>query len=202
MKNPAHRLALTQSLGLTKSPVWLHQTHSTDVIKLATGSVKNAADAAWTTETGLPCVVLTADCLPILLTDSQGSFVAAIHCGWRGLLGGIIENTVKAVQHNSGDPILAWLGPAIGPQSFEVGDEVCQQFRDQDYTNQQAFVRTSKPGKWMGDLYQLAKLRLRAQGITQIYGGDRCTVLESDTLFSHRKNDTGRMATMIWLAPL
>ena len=158
------------------------------------------ADGAWTKCLNVPCVVLTADCLPLLLCDTKGTVVSAVHCGWRGILNGIIENAVQAIKPHTQGEIIAWLGPAIGPDSFEVGEEVRQQFMQHDRYAQQAFKPKSS-GKWLGDMYQLAKNRLHQSDIKAIYGGDFCTYTDAERFYSFRRDkDTGRMATLIWLA--
>ena len=197
-----NRLHLSQQLGLIKNPIWLHQTHSNQVLEIQENTPQGlAADGAWTQEGHLACAVLTADCLPLLLCDSKGSWVAAVHCGWRGIASGIIENTLQATQHISKGPILAWFGPAIGPQCFEVGEEVRATFIEHQRTAITACEATSRPHKWIANIYQLAKLRLQEMGVTQIYGGDRCTYTENNSFYSYRRNpnEPGRMATLIWL---
>ena len=212
---------------LPSEPVWLEQVHGTRVANADAGNCHEIADACIATQRGAVCVVMTADCLPILLCDTQGSVVAAVHAGWKGLAAGVIEATVSAMQaqttHESllrknsvrENPaqLLAWLGPAISQTAFEVGAEVREIFVAQNPANAAAFIRTSANSqelipntqgtlieKFHADLYALASLRLQALGITQIYGGDRCTYRESDTFFSYRRNTvTGRMATFIWL---
>ena len=192
-----NRARLKQVLDLTAEPVWLTQVHGTRVVDAAAISGTPEADGSYSRQTGVICAVLTADCLPLLLCDEQGSRVAAVHVGWRGLAVGVIE---AALQH-LGDTrhLMAWLGPAIGPRNFEVGDEVREIFVTHDPAAQQAF-QPSPAGRWLVDLYQLARQRLNAQGVTRIYGGEWCTYSESQRFYSYRRDGvTGRMATLIWI---
>ena len=197
--NPLHVAHNRQSLSpfLPTEPVWLQQVHGIRVIDASTSSCLEAADASFATRKEVVCVTMTADCLPILLCDEAGTAVAAIHAGWRSLCDGVIEATVNAMSIEAGR-LMAWLGPAIGPDAFEVGSEVREQFMAQDMHAETAFCPHGD--KWLGDLYTIARQRLNTLGIHQIYGGGRCTYNESDTFFSFRRDgDTGRMATMIWL---
>ncbi len=182
---------------LPAEPGWLRQVHSTRVVEL--GREPNPeADAAFTRAPGQVCAVLTADCLPLLLCDRAGTVVAAAHAGWRGLAGGVLESAVAAMQAAPGD-ILAWMGAAIGPQAFEVGDEVRQAFVAQHPGAAAAFVPHAA-GKWLADIYQLACIRLNHAGVHAIYGGGRCTFTEADSFYSYRRDGvTGRMASLIWL---
>lgn len=183
---------------LPAEPGWLRQVHSARVVEL--GREPNPeADASFTRESGQVCAVLTADCLPVLLCDRAGSVVAAAHAGWRGLAGGVLESTVAAMQVPP-QGILAWLGAAIGPQAFEVGDEVREAFVAQYPQAAAAFVSQPTPGKWLADIYQLARIRLAHAGVQAIHGGGRCTFSEADSFFSYRRDGvTGRMAALIWL---
>lgn len=206
--NPEHVLAnrnlLAQQLGACSQPLWLEQVHGIDVIKYQAADQVNqakpaVADGSWTDQPNLPCVVMTADCLPVLLTDQQGSFVAAVHAGWRGLCDGILQQAIKTAPA-APEHILAWLGPAIGPKVFQVGSEVREQFIKQDAQFEQGFVADNK-GKWLADLYLLARLILAKQGVTQVFGGEHCTYSESSRFFSYRREGvTGRMASLIYLA--
>ena len=185
------------SAYVPSEPVWLNQVHGVRVIDAATAGCIEQADASFTTRKHVVCVTMTADCLPILLCDQAGSVVAAVHAGWRSLCDGVIEATVQAMPV-AGSQLMAWLGPAIGPQAFEVGTEVRAQFIAHDA--QAAFAFKPHGDKWLGDLYALARQRLNALGIVQIYGGGHCTFNEPDTFFSFRRDGaTGRMASMIWL---
>ena len=183
--------------------VWLNQVHGTRVVDAAAfGGDAPApdADAAFTRSPGTVCTVMTADCLPVLFCDEAGSVVAAAHAGWRGLLAGVLESTVAAMGV-PGKRLMAWLGPAIGPRSFEVGDEVRAAFVSAAPESASAF-RATDNGKWLADIYQLARQRLNGQGIDRVCGGDYCTVTEQDRFFSYRRDrQTGRMASMIWLKP-
>ena len=195
----ANRARLRQQLPA--EPGWLKQVHSARVVELGRESNREA-DAAFTRQAGQVCAVLTADCLPVLFCDRAGSVVAAAHAGWRGLAGGVLEATVAAMQVPPGE-ILAWMGAAIGPQAFEVGDEVRQAFVAQHPEAAMAFLQhpESAPGKWLADIYQLARIRLNHAGVPAIYGGGRCTFTEADSFYSYRRDGvTGRMASLIWLA--
>ena len=141
---------------------------------------------------------MTADCLPVLLCNEQGTQVAAVHAGWRGLLDGIIEQAID--KFDSSDQLLAYLGPAIGPNAFEVGNEVQQAFCEQDHKAENAFKPSSNQGKWLADIYQLAKMRLNHKGVGGVYGGEFCTVRDVVSFFSYRRDgQTGRMASCIWI---
>ncbi|RDI48794.1 peptidoglycan editing factor PgeF [Aquicella lusitana] len=185
-------------LQLPSEPVWITQTHSNVAIAATPENSKKEADATFTDQPGQVCAILTADCLPVLVCNKQGSHVAAIHAGWRGLASGIIEATLKAMRQPAAD-LLVWLGPAIGPQKFEVGQDVYDAFVQKHPESAAAFL-PQRPGKWLADLYTLARIRLRHQGVTQIYGGDFCTYTQADLFFSYRrdKGKTGRMASLIW----
>jgi polyphenol oxidase len=178
-------------------PVWLNQVHGVRVINAANSGCLESADAAYATKANVVCVTMTADCLPILLCDTKGTVVAAVHAGWRSLCDGVIEATVKAMQVNNAS-LMAWLGPAIGSNAFEVGADVRAQFIAQDANAAQAFKQ--KADKWLGDLYQIARQRLRYLGISAIYGGGECTYGNPTQFFSFRRDgDTGRMGTLIWI---
>ena len=190
----ANRARLRQQLPA--DPGWLKQVHSATVVEAGAGLLE--ADAAFTRRAGTVCAVLTADCLPVLLCDRAGSVVAAAHAGWRGLAGGVLEASVAAMQVPAGE-IMAWMGAAIGPQAFEVGDEVRQAFIAQHPEAAEAFLQHA-PGKWLADIYQLARIRLNQVGVQAIYGGERCTFNETDSFYSYRRDGvTGRMASLIWL---
>lgn len=181
---------------------WLNQIHSTDVVDVSTLTFDHQiinADACYTSNLNRVSVVLTADCLPVLFCSVNGNEVASAHAGWRGLCGGILENTVKYF-HCPTSQIMAWLGPAIGPKAFEVGIEVKQQFEVQDPQASVAFqLINSAEQKYLADLYLLAKQRLAHLGISRIYGGEYCTYHQNELFFSYRKSkQTGRMASMIW----
>lgn len=191
-----NRRRLQRHLQLSVEPTWLTQVHGTDVADAAAGPT--TADASWTDRPGVVCSIMTADCLPALFCDAAGTIVAAAHAGWRGLVNGVLEATVAAM-HRPPSKLLAWLGPAIGPDEFEVGDEVRQQFLAADRTSHRCF-RPSPQGRWLADLYELARRRLARIGIQGVYGGGFCTVRQSELFFSYRRDGrTGRMATLIWL---
>lgn len=198
--NPAHvaanRARLRQTLPA--EPGWLRQVHSARVVELGRDA-NPEADAAFTRARGPVCAVLTADCLPVLFCDRAGSVVAAAHAGWRGLANGVLEATVAAMGVPPGE-ILAWMGAAIGPQAFEVGEAVREAFVAQHSQAAAAFVPHA-PGKWLADLYALARIRLGSAGVDALYGGGRCTFTEAETFYSYRRDGvTGRMAALVWLA--
>lgn len=183
---------------LPSEPVWLEQVHGTLVADAGHTSCLPQADACITRHREAVCVVMTADCLPILLCDAQGSVAGAVHAGWKGLAAGVIEATVRAMGA-APQSLMAWLGPAIGQEAFEVGDEVRAAFIAVQPQAASAFV-PGQSGKWFADIYALARLRLDALGITQIHGGGRCTYREREKFFSYRRDGaTGRMGTFIWL---
>jgi len=186
----ANRNKSSQDLNLPSEPVWLTQEHGNNVICADNLNYRPKADAAFTTLPNIVCVVLTADCLPVLLCDRAGTKVAAIHCGWRSLSAGIIEKTIAKMQAAE---LLAWLGPAIGSKVYEVGNEVYEKF------SQDAFKNIGQE-KWLADIYALAKQRLLSCGVKNIYGGEFCTYTDSERFFSYRREgNTGRMASLIWL---
>lgn len=184
-------------------PVWLNQVHGVTVVDAGHASCVPDADAAWSQAKRAVCAVMTADCLPVLLCNREGSVVAAAHAGWRGLCDGVIEATIAAMLVPA-ESLLAWLGPAIGPRAFEVGAEVRQEFISRQREAEAAFAPVDE-GKWLGDIYMLARLRLMRTGVTDIYGGgvdqEFCTYTDSERFFSFRRDGrTGRMASLIWLA--
>lgn len=194
----ANRRRLRDALKLPAEPAWLNQVHGDRVI--APACAPAAADAACTREPGQVCVVMTADCLPVLFCDRAGRCVAIAHAGWRGLAGGVIPATVAAMACDPAQ-MLAWLGPAIGPQAFEVGSEVRAAFTALDGGNDGCFQPSPNPGRWLADIYGLARRQLAGLGITAIYGGRWCTFTEPERFFSYRREQrTGRMASLIWLA--
>ena len=184
---------------LPSEPVWLNQMHGTSVADAGHAGCLPGADASVSTHPGAVCVVLTADCLPVLLCDATGSVVAAAHAGWRGLCDGVIEAAVSAMAVPA-DTLMAWLGPAIGPARFEVGDEVRSAFVGKQAQAATAFV-PGVDGKWLADLCQLARLRLNALGVSRIYGGGLCTYSDPERFYSYRRDGvTGRMGTFIWIS--
>jgi polyphenol oxidase len=192
----ANRVTLRQSLPA--EPLWLKQIHGVTVVDAAQAAPSSAADASFAQVPGVVCAVQIADCMPVLLCDRAGTTVAAAHAGWRGLCHGVIENTLAAMRLE-GREALAYLGPAIGPRNFEVGLEVRAAFIERDARAGECFVH-GQGDRWLADLYALARQRLNALGITQIYGGGYCTVQERERFFSYRRDGiTGRMAALIWL---
>jgi YfiH family protein len=195
----ANRAHLRAALALPAEPLWLKQVHGVAVVDAARAGTEPEADGAFATQPGAVCAVLTADCLPVLLCNRAGTKVAALHAGWRGLAGGVMEAGVKAMGV-AGSELLAWLGPAIGPEEFEVGPEVRTAFIQHDAQAAQAF-RAAREGKFLADIYQLARQRLQRLGVAAVYGGGFCTVTEGARFFSYRRDGaTGRMAALIWLA--
>ncbi len=194
----ANRHRLRRIAGLPAEPAWLDQTHGAEVVEAGDWAEPPAADASVSHRTGVVCAVMTADCLPVLFCAVNGAEVAVAHAGWRGLAGGVLEATLAAMATPNGE-IMAWLGPAIGPRAFEVGDEVRQRFVAADGDAAGAFV-AHRPGRWLADIYALARRRLRKAGVTHLFGGDRCTYTERDLFFSYRRDGTtGRMASLIWI---
>ena len=232
-----NRQIIAEMLALPAEPIWLEQIHSNRAVKAIKTTSLQQADASYTNEPGVVCAVLTADCLPLLVCSSDGAQVAAIHAGWRGLLAGVISNTLEAMQigHNPsfseggasrfrnadvnslflkgevnqslGSPLckrelrgdlLVWLGPAIGPDCFEVGGDVRDAFLQKSVEFSHAFKQQSND-KWLADIYQLARIELAALGVVHVYGGTHCTVTEHEHFYSYRRDSqTGRMATLIW----
>ena len=189
---------------LPSEPVWLNQVHGLTVVDVAQAGCLPEADASVSARPGAVCVVMTADCLPILLCDEQGTVVGAAHAGWRSLCDGVIEATVNAMKVPA-PTLMAWLGPAIGASRFEVGDEVRAAFIAQQPQAAAAFVPSvpgvdGVSGKWLADLYLLAQQRLNALGVTRVYGGGLCTYSDPERFYSYRRDGvTGRMGTFIWL---
>jgi YfiH family protein len=195
----AHNRSLLNRL-LPSAPVWLAQVHGTRVVEASAMTGVPEADAAISAERGAVCAIMTADCLPVLLCDTAGTVVGAVHAGWRGLAEGVIENTVDAMRQAGASEITAWLGPAIGPQAFEVGSEVREAFISRQPEAASAFLSTAAQGKYLADIYALARLRLQAVNIDKVYGGGFCTFTDSSRFYSYRRDKaTGRMATLIWL---
>jgi len=192
-----NRSYLRETLVLAQEPAWLEQTHSVKAIELLNenGSVQSA-DASYSREPGQVCVVLTADCLPILVCDRAGEIVAAIHAGWRGLAAGIVEQTLQKMNVANQD-LLVWLGPAIGPEHFEVGIEVREAFVSQHAEAAAAFEQNSSR-KYFADLFEITRIRLQAIGVNEIYGGHWCTYADTEKFFSYRRDQvTGRIASLI-----
>jgi polyphenol oxidase len=182
---------------LPAEPAWLSQVHGTDVADLDATGLSGPADAAIARRAGTVCAILTADCLPVVFTADSADVVAAAHAGWRGLAAGVLEAAVRALG-TSPERLLAWLGPAIGPEHFEVGAEVRDAFLRSDPDAGLAF-RPNTYGRFMADLGLLARRRLERVGVTRIYGGGQCTYAEGERYFSYRRDGTtGRQATLIW----
>jgi len=195
----ANRQKLRSDAELPSAPLWMNQIHSNKVVYAS--DIKNVvdADASFTDNAGQICVVMTADCLPVLFVNESATKVAAAHAGWRGLLDGILENTVEKLAQN-GERIFAWLGPAIGPTAFEVGDDVFSAFVERDVCSESAFQRRDDSDKWLANIYQLASMRLKATGVVDIYGGEYCTYSDQQRFYSYRRDGAcGRMASLIWL---
>ncbi|AGV11620.1 TPA: peptidoglycan editing factor PgeF [Haemophilus influenzae] len=194
-----NRTLLVEKFCLPQTPIFLTQTHSTRVLQLPYSGQNLEADAVYTNVPNQVCVVMTADCLPVLFSTTSGNEVAAAHAGWRGLCDGVLEKTVRCFQTKPED-IIAWFGPAIGPTAFQVGIDVVKQFVAVDEKAKLAFQPdVIEDGKYLGNLYQIATQRLNNLGITQIYGGNHCTFNEKEKFFSYRRdNQTGRMASVIW----
>ena len=198
-----------QALGAR--PVWLNQVHGARVLRLTANHLRAdaalpVADASICTEPGIACAVLVADCLPVLLCDAAGRAVGAAHAGWRGLGRGVIDNTVAALCRASGSEpgnLLAWLGPCIGPQAFEVGEDVLRAFGADPAAPDECFIPRPRPdgsARWRADLVALARRRLAALGVVQVSGGGWCTLTDASRFFSFRRDPrTGRMAAGIAL---
>lgn len=194
-----NRRLVREALKLPGEPVWLKQVHGVHVVDAAKTAVGTSADGAYTDKPGMVCAIMTADCLPIFLCDKSGTKVALLHAGWRGLAAGVIEAGVRAMGVPR-DHVLAHLGPAIGPGSYEVGDDVRLAFEERDPRAALAFLPRGG-GHWLADMYELARQRLRATGVQDITADEeRCTVRERDTFFSHRRDGVcGRMVSLIWM---
>jgi len=182
---------------------WLQQVHGSRIVELPDTSTESPkADASFTSQRNVVCAVQTADCLPLLICDRAATVVAAVHAGWRGLSAGVIESTLARLAIPANE-LLVWLGPAIGQQAFEVGEDVYTAFVDADSETGAAFVRHQhKAEKWLCDVYALARRKLECFGVTFIYGGGECTFSDIRRYYSFRRDGvTGRMASLIWLAP-
>ncbi len=188
---------------LPTEPAWLTQVHGTLVVDAAEVRDAPQADASIAKAAGAVCVIMTADCMPVLLADVNGKVVGAAHAGWRGLAGGVLEATVAAMRAAGAGELTAWLGPGIGPRHFEVGAEVPPAFDHLGADAAGAFVPVAgKAGKYLGDLPQLARLALARVGVHAVHGGADCTVSEASRFYSYRRDRvTGRMASLIWIRP-
>ena len=193
-----NRALLRERLALPAEPAWLEQVHGRCTVELGeAGAARQAADAAVTRAAGRVCVVQVADCLPVLLASRDGAAVGAVHAGWRGLAAGVLESAVRALGAAPAE-VLAWLGPAIGPGHFEVGEEVRAAFTGTDPGASAAFAPNAR-GRWQCDLYALARRRLAALGVARVSGGHWCTYADSARFFSYRRDGRcGRMAALIW----
>ncbi|MEN5242222.1 peptidoglycan editing factor PgeF [Pseudomonas atacamensis] len=190
-----NRRRLTEHFSI--QPAWLQQVHGIAVVHADPGIVATA-DASWTATPGIACTAMTADCLPALFCDRAGTRVAAAHAGWRGLAAGVLEATLDSLDVPAGE-VLVWLGPAIGPKAFEVGPEVREVFINQLPEAAEAFVPSNNAGKFMADIYLLARLRLAERGVTAVYGGGFCTVTDPRFFSYRRASRTGRFASLVWL---
>lgn len=192
----SNRQLLVEDARLPSAPRWLRQVHGCEVADVSNDQTVCEADAVYSDRPGKVCGVLTADCLPLILANAEGTEVAAVHAGWRGLAAGVIE---AAVSHFSAPPeqLLAWMGPAIGADDFEVGDDVREEFLRHDEKATNAF--RVHGDRWLADIYMLARQRLNVMGVTAVYGGDYSTFSDPERFFSYRRDgETGRMATLIW----
>jgi len=183
--------------ALPADPKWLQQVHGTTVVDAATVDGPPIADAAFTRRAQVVCTVQIADCLPVLLCGMSGDLVAVVHAGWRGLAAGVIERTVEAMSAPASE-LIAWLGPAIGPEAFEVGEDVLRAFTAGDSQSASAFT-PRREGKWLADLFALARRRLDRLGVSRVYGGGVSTYGDPERFFSHRRDGvTGRQAAFVW----
>ncbi|MBE9539695.1 MAG: peptidoglycan editing factor PgeF [Proteobacteria bacterium] len=202
-----NRAELTLELPAVTAIAWLTQTHGREVVEAGNSSGTPLADASWASAPGVACAVMTADCLPVLLCSKNGNKIAAAHAGWRGLAQGVLEACVVAMAIEPSD-IMAWLGPAIGPDAFEVGGDVREQFLANCPAGQHTAVlqcfrgRENKSGFFLADLYALARIRLNSAGVSEVFGGGLCTYTDASRFYSYRRDgQTGRMATIIAKIP-
>ena len=194
-----HRLQLQHDLSFERQPFWLNQTHSTVLLRLPADLSLYDGDGSYTQSRNWPCAVMTADCLPVLLCNTSGTQVAAVHAGWQGLAKGILSKAVS--QFPDPTDVIVWLGPAIGPDAFEVGPDVLHAFGADVSSSCKEFTAIpAKPQKWLGNLYALARKELVGLGVTKVFGGEYCTLSASDRFYSHRRDPaSGRMASLIWI---
>lgn len=192
-----NRRQLQAALHLPSPPHWLRQVHGV-AVAVEPGFDEPEADAAVTATPGRVLAILTADCLPVVLASRAGDDIGAAHAGWRGLCAGVLEATVGAMR-TPAQQLMAWLGPAAGPQAYEIGEDVFAAFVQRDPAAAAAFVAT-RPGHWKVDLYALARQRLQAVGVTAVFGGEQCTISDPARFFSHRRDQRGgRIATLVWM---
>lgn len=200
--NVEHNRALLRQY-LPEEPVWLKQVHGTSPVWINDNIYGSEGDAALSRHYGKVCAIMVADCLPVFLCDMAGTAVGVVHAGWRGLAAGIIEKAVTEIRDSGGgNELIAWLGPAIGPRHFEVGEAVRELFVNHDSQSNQAFVpqHDGLNEKWLANLFLLARQRLAAVGVTEVYGGGICTFSDPVRFYSFRRDgETGRMAALIWL---
>ncbi len=193
-----NRQLLQDWVRLPTEPVWLNQLHQTRVVELPTEGSMPTADGSWSRQPGVVCAVLTADCLPILITNRSGTAVAALHAGWRGLAAGIIEQGLRCFSEPC-ESLMVWLGPSIGQPSYEVGEEVREKFCQLAEESEEMFL-PSPGGRWLASMAGLARQQLSRLGVTSIYGGEWDTFREDEQFFSYRRDgESGRFATLIWL---
>lgn len=203
-----NRELLKAALQLDNEPVWLNQTHSDKVVDASVYVAGDEADACYTSVANKPCAVLTADCLPILVCNKQGTWVQAIHAGWQGIGRRIIEASILAYPGQKTD-LMAYLGPAIGEESFEVRSDVVEACTaDLTSAQKKIFIKKcfkpieGKDGYFLGNLYELGRQRLHKCGVQAVFGGNFCTYKDSNRFFSYRRDkECGRMASLIWLSP-
>jgi hypothetical protein len=192
-----NRRQLQAALHLPSPPHWLRQVHGV-AVAVEPGFDEPEADAAVTATPGRVLAILTADCLPVVLASRAGDDIGAAHAGWRGLCAGVLEATVGAMR-TPAQQLMAWLGPAAGPQAYEIGEDVFAAFVQRDPAAAAAFAAT-RPGHWKVDLYALARQRLQAVGVTAVFGGEQCTISDPARFFSHRRDQRGgRIATLVWM---
>ena len=197
-----NRARVVSALGIQREPCWLDQVHGSDVVRAAHYERAPRADASVGRTGSPPCAVLTADCLPVVLCDTSGTRIGVAHCGWRGLARGVVASCIARMDR-PGRELLAWLGPAIGPESYEVGPEVRDACLAATPGARRAFVPSrERKGRWLADLYAVAARQLESLGVERIHGGDFCTWRDGDRFFSHRRDGvTGRFATLAWIDP-
>lgn len=195
-----NRRRLVEQAALPREPVWLDQVHGVRVLRLDADTPQGeTADACWTDAAGVPCAVMSADCLPVLLCSRDGRYVAAAHAGWRGLVHGVLEATLAALPVAPAE-LLAWMGPAIGPEAFQVGEEVHAAFVAAAPEDARHF--TADGERWRADLFGLARARLHRAGLSAVYGGGLCTYSQTARFFSHRRDGrSGRIVSLIWRDP-